>query len=77
MRTRDKGLLNTMRDRTVVSMVESRVQSPIEESMHLLLRDERLEAASRLIFQSSASTAAACRNPLVTIARNEKGMVDQ
>lgn len=73
MRTRDKGLLNTMRDRTVVSMVES----PIEESMHLLLRDERLEAASRLIFQSSASTAAACANPLVTIARNEKGMVDQ
>ena len=73
MRTRDKGLLNTMRDPTVVSMVES----PIEESMHLLLRDERLEAASRLIFQSSASTAAACANPLVTIARNEKGMVDQ
>lgn len=73
MRTRDKGLLNTMRDRTVVSMVES----PIEESMHLLLRDERLEAASRLIFQSSVSTAAACANPLVTIARNEKGMVDQ
>lgn len=73
MRIRDKGLLNTMRDRTVVSMVES----PIEESMHLLLRDERLEAASRLIFQSSASTAAACANPLVTIARNEKGMVDQ
>lgn len=73
MRTRDKGLLNTMRDRTVLSMVES----PIEESMHLLLRDERLEAVSRLIFQSSASTAAACANPLVTIARNEKGMVDQ
>lgn len=55
MRARDTGLLNSMRDRTVRSLLESCMRG--QKNMHLLLRDERLEAASRLIFRVAACAA--------------------
>lgn len=74
MRTRDRGLLNSMRDRTVASMAR---ESHTGKYASIIAWRKVRGCFEAYLSESSASTAAACADPLVTIAGNGKGMVDR